>query len=342
MKAGVVYGPRDIKVEEFDTPAPGPGEVLVEVKAAGICGSDLHYHRSDAPSSETGKIMGGHELSGRIAAVGEGVKNRKVGERIGVEPLLGCGECKYCTMGHFHLCKKLQFPSGGFREYVTFPEEKVIPIPDHVSYDEASTLDCFAVGVHAVHRADVTVTDTVAVIGDAAIGLSTVDVARAAGARKVALIGHHESALELGKKVGADIGINSGLSDEVEAIMDFTDGEGCEVVFETVGGSTNTMENAVKMVKPGGMVVVIGIFTNPVALDFWPLDRYETDIIFSFAYSHWKGVPEFAIALDMLARGELDAESLITHRFPLEKISDAFDAALNKAESGALKVLITY
>ena len=97
-----------------------------------------------------------------------------------------------------------------------------------------------------------------------------------------------------------------------------------------------------KMVKPGGMVVVIGIFTNPVALDFWPLDRNETDIIFSFAYSHWNGVPEYEIALDLLARGELDAESLITHRFPLDRISEAFDAALNKAASGTLKVLITY
>ena len=113
---------------------------------------------------------------------------------------------------------------------------------------------------HAFHRADVTVTDTVTVIGDAAIGLSTVEVAKAAGARNVALIGHHENALEIGNNVGADIGINSATSDEVEAILDFTDGEGCEVVFETVGGSTNTMESAAKMVKPGGKIVVLGIF----------------------------------------------------------------------------------
>ena len=91
------------------------------------------------------------------------------------------------------------------------------------------------------------------------------------------------------------------------------------------------------MVKPCGMVVVIGIFTNPVALDFWPLDRNKTDIVFSFAYSHWNGFLEFSIALDLLARGELDAESFITHRFPLDKTSDAFDAALNKGESGALR-----
>ena len=146
MKAAVAYGPGYIKVEEFDTPVPGPGEVLVEVKAAGICGSDLHYHRSGAPRTKEGRMMSGHELAGRITAVGEGVRNRKPGERIVVEPLLGCGECSYCAVGHYHLCRNLQFPGGGFREFTIIREEKAFPIPDHVSYDAASTLDCYAVG----------------------------------------------------------------------------------------------------------------------------------------------------------------------------------------------------
>ncbi len=342
MKAGVAYGPMDIRVEELDVPVPGPGEVLVEVKAAGICGSDLHFHRSDSPTSEKGTLMNGHELSGRIAAVGDGVKNRKVGERIVVEPLLGCGECGYCTTGYYHLCKKLQFPGGGFREYTVIREEKAFPLPDHVGYEEAATLDCYTVGVHAVHRAGISVTDTVAVIGDAAIGLTALEIAKVAGARKLAITGHHEHALEVGKKLGADIGINSKVTDDVEAIMDFTHGEGCDVVFETVGGSTNTLESAVKMLKPGGKVVVIGVFTKPLTLDYRPLDRHENDIIFSFAYSYWNGVPEIAIALDLLSRGKLDAGSLITHRFPLTRIKDGFEAALNKADSGAIKVLITY
>ncbi len=342
MKAGVVYGPRDIKVEEVEMPSPGPGEVLLEVKAAGVCGSDLHFHRSDAPISPTGRIMGGHELSGRIAAVGEGVERIKAGDRIGVEPLLGCGECRYCSRGDYHICTKLKHPGGGFREYTVLLEEKVFPLPDKVSYEEAAILDCLAVGVHAVHRGGVTVKDAVCVIGDAAIGLSTLEVARAAGAKRLALIGHHEGNLEIGRKVGADIAVNSAASDEVEEIMQFTDGEGCDVVFETVGGLANTMESAVKMARPGGTIVVIGMFRRPVQLDFGRLMRNEIDLVFSWSYSTWEGVPEFEIALDLLSRGELDAGSLITHRFPLDRISDAFEAALNKGESGALKVLITY
>jgi L-iditol 2-dehydrogenase len=342
MKAGVVYGPRDIRVEEVGMPSPGPGEVLLEVKAAGICGSDLHFHRSDAASTPTGRIMGGHELSGRVAAVGEGVTRVKVGNRVGVEPLLGCGECQYCAMGYYHLCSKLTHPGGGFREYTVLLEDKVFPLPDNVSYDEAATLDCLAVGVHAVHRGGVTITDSVAVIGDAAIGLSTLEVARAAGAKKTALIGHHQSNLEIGKKVGADIVVNSAESDEIEDIMQSTGGEGCHVVFETVGGMADTMETAFKIAKTGGTIVVIGMFRKPVPLNFGRLMRNEIDIICSWSYSTWNGVPEFEIALELLARGELDAESLITHRFPIDRINEAFHAALNKGESGALKVLIVY
>lgn len=342
MKAGVVYGPRDIRVEEVDMPGPGTGEVLLEVKAAGICGSDLHFHRSTVSSAPARRIMGGHELSGRVAAVGEGVKYRKAGERVGVEPLLGCGECQYCSMGYYHICKKLTHPGGGFREYTVISEEKVFPLPDNVSYEEAAILDCLAVGVHAVHRAGVNITDAVAVIGDGAIGLSALEVASAAGARKTALIGHHETNLEIGKKVGADIIINSATSDEIEEIIKFTDGEGCEVVFETVGGMSNTMEKAVRIVKPGGRIIIVGSFMKPVELDFRYLMRNEIDVIFSWSYSTWEGTPEFEIALDMLANGKLDAKSLITHRFPLDKIAEAFNTALNKGGSGALKVLVTY
>jgi 2-desacetyl-2-hydroxyethyl bacteriochlorophyllide A dehydrogenase len=341
MRAGVVYGPRDIKVEEVEMPSPGPDEVLLEVKAAGICGSDLHYHRANASGTPNRRVMGGHELSGKITAVGKDVKRRKVGERVSVEPLLGCGECQFCSMGYYHICKNLTHPGGGFREYTAILEEIVFPIPDNVSYEEAAILDCLAVGVHAVHRAGVTITDTAAIIGDGAIGLSTLEVARAAGA-KTALIGHHENNLAIAKKVGADIAVNSAKSDEVEEIMQLTNGEGCEVVFETVGGMAETLESAVRIAKPGGIIVIIGMFAKPVELDFRRLMRNEIDLIFSWSYATWQGVPEFEIALDLLARGKLDAKSLITHRFPLDKISDAFHAALNKRESNALKVLITY
>ena len=342
MRAGVVYGPGDIRVEEVEMPRPGPGEVLLEVKAAGICGSDLHFHRTSPDGTHVRTVMGGHELSGRIAAVGEGVVHRKFGERVGVEPLLGCGECQFCSVGCYHLCENLTHPGGGFREFTVLPEAKVFPLPDNVSHEEAAILDCLTVGVHAIHRAGVAITDAVAIIGDGAIGLSTLEVTKAVGARRTALIGHHEGNLEIAKKLGADTVVNSAKSDEVEKIMQLTDGKGCEIVFETVGGMTDTMGSAARIAKPGGTIVIIGMFAKHLELDLRYLVRNEIDLKSSWSYSTWKGTPEFEIALDMLARGELNAKALITHKFPLGKISDAFHAALNKGESDALKVLITY
>jgi L-iditol 2-dehydrogenase len=341
LKAGIVYGPMDITVEEIETPKPGYGEVLLQVKSAGICGSDLHYHRSKSDGNRVRRVMSGHELSGIITEIGEGVKSRKVGERVGVEPLLGCGKCQFCRIGDYHLCAKLSHPGGGFREYTAILEDNVFPIPDHVSYDDAAILDCFAVGVHAVHKAGTTITDSVAVIGDGAIGLSTLEVAKATGVKKAILIGHHQKNLDIAKKVGADIVINSAKEDEIQKIMEFTNGLGVDVVFETVGSTSGTMEKAVQMAKPNGKVIVIGIFTKPIELNLWRPLRYEVDIIFSYSYSTWKGQTEFEIALDLLSRGKLDADSLITHRFPLDNLSEAFHSALNKEESGALKVLVT-
>lgn len=341
MKAGIVYGPMDIVVEEIEKPSPGYGEILLKVKSAGICGSDLHYHRSKSDGNRVRRVMSGHELSGIITEIGEGVKSRKIGERVGVEPLLGCGSCQFCRIGDYHLCSKLSHPGGGFREYTVLLEDKVFPIPDHVSYDESAILDCFAVGVHAVHKANITITDTVAVMGDGAIGLATLEVAKATGAKKLALIGHHQKNLDIASKVGADVVVNSSIEDEVQKIMEFTDGLGVDVVFETVGSTANTLEKAIQIAKPGGKIVVVGIFTKPIELNLWRPLRYEVDITFSYSYSTWRGQSEFEIALDLLSRGKLDAKSLITHRFPLDKLGDAFKTALNKEEYGALKVLVT-
>ncbi len=337
-----MYGPMDITVEEIEMPAPGSGEVLIKVKSAGICGSDLHYHRSKPSENRVRRVMGGHELSGIITELGKNVKFRKIGERVGVEPLLGCGACQFCRIGNYHLCTGLTHPGGGFREYTVILENKVFPLPDNVSYDEAAILDCFAVGVHAIHRARITITDSIAVIGDGAIGLSTLEVAKATGIKNAFLIGHHQNNLEIGKKVGADYTINSAKEDEVDKVIQLTEGKGVDIVFETVGGTSRTIEKAIKMTKPGGRVVVIGIFTKPVELDLWRSLRYEIDIIFSYSYSMWDCHTEYEIALDLLSRGKLDAISLITHKFPIDNISEAFYTALNKEKSRALKVLITY
>ena len=342
MRAGVLYGPMDIRVEEMAMPSPGPGEVLVEVKAAGICGGELHYHRHGSVKTPSRRLMDGHEFSGRIAALGEGVENREVGERVYIEPMLGCDKCVLCAMGRYNICKQRKGAGAGFREYTALPAEKAFPFADHISFEEAAVIEPLSIGVHAIRRAGITITDAVAIIGDGPIGLSTLQVAKAAGVGKALLIGIINGNLEIARKVGADMTVNSAESDAAREAMKFSGGEGFDVVFEAVGGLSDTMDTAVQIVKRGGTIVALGIFSKPVELDFGLMLSKEISLVFSRSTSMWKGVPAIQIAAEMLARGELDAQSLITHTFPLDKIRDAFYAAANKNESGALKVLITY
>jgi L-iditol 2-dehydrogenase len=330
----------DIRVEEIETPSPAPGEVLLEVKAGGICGGDLHIHKHGYSGAPFRREMSGHELSGRVAALGEGVQRKKVGDRVCVEPLLGCGKCQFCAMGQYNLCKQLQYPGGGFREYTVVREEKIFPVADHISYEEAAVIEPLSIGVHAIHRAGVAITDAVAVIGDGPIGLSVLQVARAAGARKAALIGVVDSCLEVARKVGADIAVNAMASDAVEEAMQLTDGEGFEAVFEAVGGKGDTLATALRIAKRGGTVVAVGN-SGPREVDLGMMMGKELTLLSSKSGCTWKGVSEVQIAAEMLDRGELDAKSLITHTFPLERIKEAFQTGVNKKETGAIKVLVT-
>jgi len=340
MKAAILYGPRDIRVEEVETPRPGAGEVLIQVKAAGICGSDLHFHRADPSGPIPPRPLGGHEFSGVVTEVGEGVEGVRPGDRVGVEPLQGCGGCRFCAAGHYHLCPDLKHLSGGFAEYACVPVDKVFPLPDGVSDDAAALLDCLAVGVHAVHRATVNRTETAVVIGDGAIGLSTLQVARANGAGQVGIIGHHDSALQIGTSLGADFTLNAQACDWQQEVLNCTGGLGAEVVYESVGGTSSALADAIRLVQPGGTIVVMGSFTTPPPPDYRRLLRHEVNLLFSWSYACWNGIPEFQIALDLLADGRAQLEPLITHRLPLAQIREAFAAALDKRQSGALKVLV--
>jgi len=340
MRVAMVYGPKNLKVEEVeDIIELSEGEVLIRNKVAGICGSDLHYHRRDTDESVC-RRAGGHEFCGVVAAVGEDVECLKAGDRVGVEPLVGCGNCRFCTAGDYHICENLRHLSGGFSEYSKAPKDKVFRLPDSVSYEAAALLDCVAVAVHAVQRFKPQLTDTAVVLGDAAIGLSTMQVAKANGAKKVGIVGHHDGSLEIARKVGADFTINSNNEDAPKRVMKVTDGMGADVVYESVGGSAATMTDAMNMVRPGGTIVVIGSFAKQPELNFRHLMRNEVNLLFSWSYATWNGIPEFQIAIDLLASGKVDAETIITHKFQLNGINDGFLAALNKYESGATKVVV--
>jgi threonine dehydrogenase-like Zn-dependent dehydrogenase len=332
------------------TPEPGSGEVLVRVQSAGICGSDLHSYR-DASRLWKGveiPFVTGHELAGEVAVLGAGVAGLEVGQRVVVEPrhLVGCGHCRYCYKGDYHLCKERGRVGGkrtgstGFAEYSLEPVKNVFPLPDHVSIQEASILDVYACGVHAARIVPVDPTKTVVVQGAGPIGLTAMEVYKLVGARKVIVCDVVDSALEFAKKIGADAVVNSARTDAVQAVMDMTEGYGADIVIDAVGGNAPIFNTNIQMAAPGATVGVIGMYGKQQSADVQLAQQKEVGIVFLNSYAMWNGVPEVKISLDYLADGKLKAKDYITHTFPLDRIAEGFAAASNKAESGAIKVVI--
>jgi 2-desacetyl-2-hydroxyethyl bacteriochlorophyllide A dehydrogenase len=354
MKAALFYGGPDIRVEELSTPEPGAGEVLVRVRAAGICGSDLHGYRGVAPwRTRTGVSrelrQDGHELAGEVAALGPGVHGLSVGQRVGIEPehLVGCGECIYCLRGDTHICPQRgqrqgeRHGSHGFSEYDVCLARNVHPLPESVSTDAAAILDCYACGVHALNRVPLLPYMNVVILGTGAIGMTLGQVVRAAGARRVIMVGTRDEPLAIARRAGAaDECIVATQVDPTEALQDLTAGEGADVVFETVGGDAPTLTQAVQMARPGGSICILGIFTSDPTLDTRTAYRKELTITWCNSYGRWNGNSEYEIALDLLASGRVSAEPIITHHYPLERIGEAFSAAADKRNSGAVKVLV--
>jgi 2-desacetyl-2-hydroxyethyl bacteriochlorophyllide A dehydrogenase len=348
MKTARFYGGPDVRVEEMAIPEPGPGEVLVRVRAAGICGSDLHGYREPRPGVAY-PIRAGHELGGEVAASGPGVTGLRTGQRVGIEPmhLLGCGTCAPCRRGDYHLCPSRgvrdgqRLHSSGFSEYDLVVADNLFPLPDHLSFDEAAILDVYAVAVHGVHRLPVKPFHTIVVLGTGAVGLTQGQVARAMGARQVIVVGTRDEALATARAAGAaDAVVNGRRTDPVQAVRDLTDGLGADVVFETVGGRADTVQQGLEMASFGGSVGIVGLFVAPIAVDTGPAMRKEVDLRWINSYSTWDGVREFQIALDLLATGRVNARALITHRVPLDRVADGFALANDKARSSAIKVLV--
>jgi threonine dehydrogenase-like Zn-dependent dehydrogenase len=352
MKAGLFYGEKDIRVENRPTPEPGPGEVLIGIKAAGVCGSDLHNYRGNRAATQDVPWEQGHELAGVVEALGSGVNTLSVGDRVGIEAehLVGCGHCRECLRGDYHICPERGIVHGsrhgshGFSSHDVTLASNCFPLPDHVSFDDAAILDCYACGVHAVNRTPVPVDGTTVIVGAGAIAFTLGQVAKAYGAGRVIMIGTRPEPLQTAIDAGAaDQVIINATEDPVQGVLDRTDGEGAEVVFETVGGESQLIAQCTAMARRGGTVSVVGLFTQPQTLDSQTQGMAkELVLTWSNSYSSWQGISEYQTALDLLASDRLNAAPIITHRFPQSQIAEAFVAADDKRTSGAIRVVVNH
>ncbi len=344
MKAAVLYGKEDIRVENVpDLVLDDYLNVLVKVKAAGICGTDIHFYEWLYPDRVPRFAVLGHEFAGEVVAVGEGVTNVKVGDRVAVEPLNGCGTCAYCRSGDYHLCKDLRQSgkhySGGFAEYTKVNCNKCVKIPENVSYRQAALLDCYAVGVHSLKRIPVSVSDVVVVYGAGPMGLCTAQIVKAAGARKVILIDVVQEVLDIARTAGIEYVVNSLHEDPVARVMELTDGARADIVFDSVGGRAPTMDLQIQMLRPHGKLGMIGVRQDTTFNMAKPHFK-EIDIVFIFSYAMWNYRTEFSMAMNLLEKGAILASPLVTHTFPLASIHEAFETAKNKSLSHAIKVMI--
>lgn len=349
MTAALKTAKGDFSISQVAIPElQKPDWVLARVKAAGICGTDLRHWKKHDEHLEC-KIMG-HELAGEVVQVGPEVKNVKPGDRVVIETVLGDDTCEWCKIQQYNLCPdlykvRMETVSQAFAQYVSGPAKKFYKLPDHVSYEEAALLDTFSVGLHALQLSGLKINDKVAIIGSGSIGLGQLQLAKIAGA-DVIIFDIVDSSLRLAKELGADVIVNTDKEDGYQKLMEFTQNRGADITFECAGGTAmqKTLPLATSFSRIGGKVVIVGGFDpgkTTTDLEWQRIQMGEIKLIPSASYSYWDIYPEMQICLDLLAKGRLNAKKMISHRFPIEQINDAFMVAQDKKHSDALFVALT-
>lgn len=368
MNAYILHGINQLRYEQTDRPVPGPGEVLLQIKACGICGSDIpRIYRTGAHSHP---LIPGHEFAGIVAEAGEQAealywkhqgnsaegkqeKRTLIGKRMGVFPLIPCGTCRPCREGHYELCRNYSYlgsrRNGGFAEYAVVPAANLIELPDTVSFEEGAMLEPMAVAVHAMRRAGLESMgkeEPIAVCGLGTIGLLLVFFLQEAGCSNILVIGNKDmqkqTALENG--IPQDQYCDSRRQDPAAWILERTEGQGVSLFFECVG-KAETVSLAFDQTAPAGRIVLVGNPYSAVTLEkdrYWKILRNQITITgtwnSSFVHS---AKDDWHYALERLEHKRIKPASLITHRLALRKLEQGLHIMWNKTEEYG-KIAIYY
>jgi (R,R)-butanediol dehydrogenase/meso-butanediol dehydrogenase/diacetyl reductase len=330
MRAARWHGRTDVRVEDVPIPVPRDGEVLLRVGWCGICGTDVEEYRDgpvvipiDQPNALTGQVAPvtlGHEFAGTVAAIGPGVDRLAVGDRVVPEICLSCGDCFYCRRGEYALCVSWAaigfHGDGGLAEYARVPARMCVILPDAIADDEAALIETTEVAVRAVRKAGISTGDSVVVVGDGAVGLITLQVAKAAGASTVLLVGHRPKRLELGLSLGADAAIDSGDGEWLRRVMDHTDQLGADAAIEC-GGRPEAIRDAIAATRKGATVVLLAVIGTPIPVNTWPIVEGERTVVGSVQHHLDDDLP---VAVDLIASGRVRVGPLISRRVPLEHV----------------------
>ena len=333
MRASVMTGVGTLKIEDRPVPAPGAHEVLVEVAAVGVCGSDVHYYRHGRIGDfvvEDPMILG-HELSGRVAAVGDQVDPTRVGQRVAVEPQHPCRRCKQCMAGRYNLCPYMEFYAtppidGAFCRYVVIDSEFAHPVPDSMSDEAAALLEPLSVAVTTMRKAHVAPGTSVLIAGAGPIGVICAQTARAFGAARIVVSDPLESRREAVLRFGATEVVDP-MVDDVAALDPQVD------AFIDASGAAPAVVSGIKAVGPAGYVVLVGMGSGDYPLPIGHIQNMEINVTGVFRYTD-----TWPAAIHLVNSGAVDLDGMVTGRYDLEHVGDALDSDTDPASLKSIVV----
>ena len=339
MLACRIHAKEDLRIEPMDMPSPGPGEVLLQLGAAGICGSDLHYYFEGRNGNFIVRepLIPGHEASAVVAVIGQGVTRVKKGDKVAVSPSHACGHCEGCRDGREQLCANMKFlgsasrfphVQGMFQEYFVMGERQCYPVGGDITLGELAFAEPLAVGLHAVNRGGDLLGKSVLITGAGTIGCVTVLAARLAGARKITVTDVLDRPLQQALTVGADAVLRADRDADALATPQF------DVAYE-VSGNFNALKSCVAATKRGGVIVQVGTLPHePLPFVVNELMAKELDLRGAFRW----GI-EFDWAVDYISTRRVDVRPLLSGQFPLQDAVAAFAAAADKNKSTKVQVV---
>ncbi len=342
MRVARVVAPRQIRLEDEPIPSPGPGEVLVRIKAVGVCGSDLQYyaHGRIGDLQFAGGHVLGHEVAGVVEALGPDTEGPAPGTPVVVDPAMPCGGCRYCAAGHPNLCRRLKFfgsppTPGALCEYLTHPSHLVLPLPAGTTFPVGAVSEALGVAIHAVDLSHLRVGESAAVFGCGPIGLLIARVAQFGGASPVLASEPLEHRREAASLFGVSAALDPGRDDVVRAIRERTGGDGVDIAFEAAGSESATVQ-AVDAIRPGGTLVLVGYWkADQVTLPGIRAMRKGLTIRFVRRMKH-----TFPRALELVRQELVNLPALISHEFKLSDVAEAFARAETRSPN-FLKTVIT-
>lgn len=337
MLQQVMTAPGVIAFREVPTPKPQPGEVLVKIQKIGVCGSDIHVYHGEHPFTKY-PVTQGHEVSGEIAALGEGVAGFALGQKVTIQPQVVCGKCWPCRHGKYNLCEELKVmgfqTTGVASHYFAVDAKKVTPLPESMSFDEGAMIEPLAVAVHAVRQAGDVEGKDICVLGAGPIGILVAQVAKGLGARKVMITDVSDIRLEKAKECGADVCVNTREKDFAQAFVQCFGPDKADVIYDCAGNNV-TMGQAIANARKGSIILLVAVFATRGDIDLAVLNDHELDLNTSMMYRN----EDYLIAIDLVNQGKVQLKPLISKHFAFRDYLKAYKYIDENRET-TMKVII--